>query len=36
MAERSQKLSASQLHEKAIVVDGHVHIIAVFSRGIDP
>jgi membrane dipeptidase len=37
MAERSQKLSASQLHEKAIVVDGHVHIISrVFHEGIDP
>jgi membrane dipeptidase len=37
MAGRSQELSASKLHEEAIVVDGHVHIISrVFHEGIDP
>src|SRR5580765_2690799 len=33
----SKKLSASTLHQEAIVVDGHVHITnSVFNQGIDP
>ena len=33
----AQSLDAAQLHEEAIVVDGHVHIVTpVFHQGIDP
>ena len=33
----AQSIDAAKLHEEAIVVDGHVHIITpVFHQGIDP
>ena len=36
-ASLAQPLNAAKLHEEAIVVDGHVHIITpVFHQGIDP
>lgn len=37
MADEPKTVSASQLHEECIVIDGHVHIISrVIHEGIDP